>query len=153
GSEVAAAIGFEGTAAPVLELLQGLRNTPTVLSLHTLERQRTGVNSEAAQRSEAIEMAALRHAPRILVQDAPPAEVARFWVPDCAERTVQSRPLFPTHRFEAEIDPGTVKARYQVGPIDPVILYVGDLDERYGPDLLVKAMPAILRHHPQARLV
>ncbi len=34
-----------------------------------------------------------------------------------------------------------------------MILYVGDLDERYGPDLLIKAMPAVLRHHQQARLV
>src|SRR5262249_5876986 len=81
------------------------------------------------------------------------AEVARFWVPDCAERSVPAHNLFPADRFEGLADPGTVKARYQVGPVDPVILYVGDLDERYGPDLLVKAMPAILRHHPQARLV
>src|SRR5262249_60454978 len=82
-----------------------------------------------------------------------PAGVARFWVPDCAERSLPAHPLFPMDRFEGLADPGAVKARYQVGPVDPVILYVGDLDERYGPDLLVKAMPAILRHHPQARLV
>jgi glycosyltransferase involved in cell wall biosynthesis len=37
--------------------------------------------------------------------------------------------------------------------LDPTIVYVGDLSERYGPDLLMKAMPAILRRHPQARCV
>src|SRR5262249_35783298 len=41
----------------------------------------------------------------------------------------------------------------QVGPVDPTILYVGDFDERYGPDLLVKAMPAVLKNHPQTRLI
>jgi glycogen(starch) synthase len=34
-----------------------------------------------------------------------------------------------------------------------MIVFVGDLEERYGPDLLVKAMPAILKNHKQARLV
>jgi phosphatidylinositol alpha-1,6-mannosyltransferase len=55
--------------------------------------------------------------------------------------------------FHSGIDAGAVKARYHVGPIDPLILYIGDLGERYGPDLLVKAMPAVLKRHPQARLV
>jgi glycosyltransferase involved in cell wall biosynthesis len=32
-------------------------------------------------------------------------------------------------------------------------VFVGDLDERYGPDLLIKAMPAVLKNHKQARLV
>ncbi|MFO0927888.1 MAG: glycosyltransferase family 4 protein [Gemmataceae bacterium] len=70
-----------------------------------------------------------------------------------AERFVEAREMFPLHRFARELDPGAVKARYQVGPVDPTLLYVGDLEERYGPELLLRAMPAILRHHPQARLV
>ena len=35
----------------------------------------------------------------------------------------------------------------------PTLLFLGDLDERHGVDLLLRAMPAILRHHPRARLV
>ena len=34
----------------------------------------------------------------------------------------------------------------------PILLFLGDLDERHGVDLLLRAMPAILRHHPQTRL-
>src|SRR5262245_22601339 len=34
-----------------------------------------------------------------------------------------------------------------------MLVYVGDLDERYGPDMLLRAMPAVLKKHPQARLV
>ncbi len=33
------------------------------------------------------------------------------------------------------------------------LLFLGDLDERHGADLLLRAMPTVLRHHPQARLV
>src|SRR5206468_4389386 len=55
--------------------------------------------------------------------------------------------------FTKDVDPGHIKARYQIGPLDPTIVFVGDLNERYGPDILVKAMPAILKNHPQARLI
>jgi glycosyltransferase involved in cell wall biosynthesis len=60
---------------------------------------------------------------------------------------------FPYHEFASSLDPAVVKARYLVGPIDPLILFVGDLDERHAPDLLICAMPPILKKHPQARLV
>ena len=40
-----------------------------------------------------------------------------------------------------------------MGPVDPTILFIGDLSDQYGPDLLVKALPGILKNHKQARLV
>lgn len=60
---------------------------------------------------------------------------------------------FPYQEFASNLDPAVVKARYLVGPIDPLILFVGDLDERHAPDLLMRAMPPILKKHPQVRLV
>jgi glycosyltransferase involved in cell wall biosynthesis len=60
---------------------------------------------------------------------------------------------FPVEEFASTLDPAVVKARYLVGPIDPTIVFVGDLDERHGADLLMRAMPPILKNHPQTRLV
>lgn len=60
---------------------------------------------------------------------------------------------FPYHEFVSNLDPGVVKARYLVGPVDPTLLFVGDLDERHAPDLLIRAMPGLLKKHPQARLI
>jgi glycosyltransferase involved in cell wall biosynthesis len=152
-SEPACVLGFEWTTAPVLSLLRGLRNQPGVLSLHSLERQRSDLSSDLSRRISEIEAEALQSATTLFIQEPATVEVARYWVPSCVDRIVHAHTLFPVSRFESNLDPGAIKARYQVGPIDPVLLYVGDLDERYGPDLLVKAMPPILRHHPQARLV
>jgi glycosyltransferase involved in cell wall biosynthesis len=146
-------IGYEWSSAPVLSLLRGLRNLLGVLSLHSLERQRTDLSSEIAQKIAEIEREGIENARSLLLHDPGTAEVLRHWIPESVDRVVHCRSLFEIANFENEIDPGTVKARYQVGPIDPMILFVGDLDERYGPDLLIKAMPAILPHHPQARLV
>jgi glycosyltransferase involved in cell wall biosynthesis len=152
GQDVAV-IGYEWSAAGVLSLLRGLRNQQGVLSLHSLERQRSDVTSDVARQIADMEREGLEAARTVLVHDLATAEAARACVPGCADRLVQAPSLFPLESFETELDPGAVKARYQVGPIDPVLLFIGDLDERYGPDLLLRAMPAILRHHGQARVV
>lgn len=153
GSPHVTLMGFEWSGAGPLDLLRGLKNNRTVFSLHSLERQRSDMTSEISKRINELECTALRESQVVLTQEPAAAEVARFWVPECAARLVAARQPFPVAFFNNHIDPGQVKARYQVGPIDPTILYVGDFSDRYGPDLLVKAMPAILRNHPQARLV
>jgi glycosyltransferase involved in cell wall biosynthesis len=146
-------MGFEWSAAEALSILHGIAQAPAILSVHSLERQRSDMTSEVSRQIEAIEHRGLREARTVLVHDGATAETAKYWVPECASRIVPARQMFPVKDFRGVLDPGVVKARYQVGPIDPLILFVGDLDERYGPDLLVKAMPAILKNTPQARLV
>jgi glycosyltransferase involved in cell wall biosynthesis len=153
GSENVTALGYEWSGAPALSVLQGIRNTTTFLSLHSLERQRCDMTGALSEQIEAIELAGLRQARTVLVQEPATAEIAKYWVPECADRLVAARQPFPIERFEATLDPGQVKARYQVGPVDPTIVCLGDLEERYGPDLLVKALPAVLKNHKQARLI
>ncbi len=153
GSPHVTLMGYEWSGAGPLGLLRGLKNNRTIFSIRSLERQRSDMTSEISKRINEMECTTLREAQVILTQEPAAAEVARFWVPECAARLLAARQPFPVAHFSNKIDPGEVKARYQVGPVDPTILYVGDFSERYGPDLLVKAMPAILRNHPQARLV
>ncbi len=146
-------LGHEWSSVPILSLLRGIKSLDTILALHSLERQRSDMTSDSSRRIEEIELTGLREAKAIRVHDGATAEVAKYWVPECAGRIGCLRRPFPIEKFEKSLDPGAVKARYQVGPVDPTILYLGDLDDRYGPDLLVKAMPPVLRNHPQARLV
>jgi glycosyltransferase involved in cell wall biosynthesis len=146
-------LGHEWSAVPALSLLRGIRNASTLLSLHSLERQRSDLGNDLSKRIAEIELSGLREARTLLFHDAATAEAARLWLPECVGRGVQVRQPFPVPQFQTQLDAGAVKARYQVGPVDPLILFVGDLDERYGPDVLVKAMPAVLRNNKQARLV
>jgi glycosyltransferase involved in cell wall biosynthesis len=146
-------MGHEWSSVPALSLLRGLKNHDMVLSLRSLERQRSDMANELSKKIEEIELTGLREARVVLTQDAATAEVAKFWEPTCAERIVPARTPFPVEAFRTVADPGQVKARYQVGPVDPMVVYLGDLSERYGPDLLVKAMPAVLKNTKQARLV
>jgi glycosyltransferase involved in cell wall biosynthesis len=153
GSPHVTLMGYEWSGAGPLGLLRGLKNNRTIFSISSLERQRSDMTSEISQRIHEVECATLRESQVILAQEPAAADTARFWVPECAARLVAARQPFPVAHFNSKIDAGHVKARFQVGPVDPTIVYVGDMSDRYGPDLLVKAMPAILRNHPHARLI
>ena len=146
-------MGFEWSAAPALSLLHGIKDVPVVASFHSLERQRSDLGGDLARQIDEIERRALRESQAVLFHDGASAEIAKYWVPEVVDRIVNARQPFATEPFEGKLDPGAVKARFGVGPVDPTIVCVGDLSEPYGQDLLVKAMPAILKNHKQARLV
>jgi glycosyltransferase involved in cell wall biosynthesis len=146
-------IGCEWSSVPVLSLVHGTQNADILLALHSLERQRSDMTSDISREIEGLEQSGLREARAVLFQEEATAAAAKALVPECAAKLVSGLPEFPVHRFTRQLDPGHVKARYQVGPIDPTILYIGDLDERHGPDVLVKSLPAVLKNNKQARLI
>ena len=55
--------------------------------------------------------------------------------------------------FDYEVDEGEVKRRYAIGPMDPMVLFVGRMVVQKGPDILVQAVPGILRHFPNTKFV
>jgi glycosyltransferase involved in cell wall biosynthesis len=59
----------------------------------------------------------------------------------------------PAHKFDGWLDPGAVKARWGIGPTDPTVLFVGRLTVQKGPDLLIEAIPGLLRHYPNAKFI
>jgi len=146
-------MGFEWSSIPAISLLRAIRNDGFVLSLHSLERQRSNLTEGISKYIEETELVGLREARLVLCYDAGTADVIRRCVPQCAERLETLAPMTFIRDFQFTLDPAEVKARFQIGPTDPTLLFVGDLHENYGPDLLMKAMPKVLRKHKQARCV
>jgi glycosyltransferase involved in cell wall biosynthesis len=56
------------------------------------------------------------------------------------------------NEWEMPLDYGQVKGEIGVGPLDRLILFVGPLEHSAGVDLLVEALPAVLRRTGNARL-
>merc|ERR1719281_530057 len=57
-------------------------------------------------------------------------------------------------QYDGMIDCGEVKGKYGVGPMDPMILFVGRMSGGLkGSDLIVEAMPSILQAHGGAKAV
>lgn len=46
--------------------------------------------------------------------------------------------------YVGEVDAGAVKQKISVGPLDPMVLFVGRLAMQKGPDILLEAIPMVL---------
>ncbi|MFV1950461.1 MAG: glycosyltransferase family 4 protein [Nitrospinota bacterium] len=57
------------------------------------------------------------------------------------------------HNYDGWIEPASVRGYYGIGPMDPMILFAGRIVYQKGPDLLIEAIPAILRYYPNAKFV
>ncbi|MFA7676582.1 MAG: glycosyltransferase family 4 protein [Candidatus Omnitrophota bacterium] len=55
--------------------------------------------------------------------------------------------------YDGWIDPSAVRGFYGIGPMDPLVLFVGRMVYQKGPDLLVEAIPHILKYHANAKFV
>ncbi|MFH0863323.1 MAG: glycosyltransferase family 4 protein [Candidatus Altiarchaeota archaeon] len=56
-------------------------------------------------------------------------------------------------KFEGTVDAGRIKERYGFHPLDPLILFFGRVAYQKGPDLLLEAMPDVIREYYNARLI
>lgn len=146
-------LGHEWSALAAMVKLRLSDELPSVLLLSSTERQRSDLSSDLSKRIDELERAGLRDARTILVRNDATADALRQHVPECASRLAYLPEAFPTEPFAEPLDAGLVKARYQVGPVDPMILFIGDMDARHGIDVLMKSVPSVLKNHPQARFV
>ncbi|MBN2482847.1 MAG: glycosyltransferase family 4 protein [Candidatus Omnitrophica bacterium] len=55
--------------------------------------------------------------------------------------------------YDGWIDPAAVRTMYGIGPMDPMVLFVGRIVYQKGPDLLIEAIPHILKYYPHAKFV
>lgn len=55
--------------------------------------------------------------------------------------------------YDGWVDPAAVRRLYGIGPIDPLALFVGRMVYQKGPDLLVDAIPQVLKFHPNSKFV
>ena len=56
-------------------------------------------------------------------------------------------------QFDGWIDPFDVKRRFGMGPMDPTVLFCGRMVYQKAPDLMVQAIPYILRYHPASKFI
>eukprot|EP00179_Madagascaria_erythrocladioides_P004066 CAMPEP_0198317102 /NCGR_PEP_ID=MMETSP1450-20131203/6707_1 /TAXON_ID=753684 ORGANISM="Madagascaria erythrocladiodes, Strain CCMP3234" /NCGR_SAMPLE_ID=MMETSP1450 /ASSEMBLY_ACC=CAM_ASM_001115 /LENGTH=500 /DNA_ID=CAMNT_0044020285 /DNA_START=141 /DNA_END=1643 /DNA_ORIENTATION=- len=57
-------------------------------------------------------------------------------------------------RYDGNLwDPAEVRGSYGVGPMDPMVLFVGRMATQKGPDILVDAIPSVLASRPDTKFV
>lgn len=142
------------TANAMIWIKQG-RDRKTVLTIHSTEYGRSG-NRFPEGRSRRVreqERAATYWADRVItVSHSLKKEI--MWMYETPEWKIST--IYNgvnVHDYDGWINPSEIKARYGIGPTDPTILFVGRMVHQKGPDVLVEAIPAILRHHPSAKFI
>ncbi len=56
-------------------------------------------------------------------------------------------------RFDARIDRRSTRRQYDIELNDPLVLFAGRLAWQKGPDILVEALPDLVRQHPRSKFV
>ncbi|OHB64682.1 MAG: hypothetical protein A2Y76_13105 [Planctomycetes bacterium RBG_13_60_9] len=142
------------TANAMIWIKQG-RGHKCLFTVHSTEYARCG-NAFPMGRSERIrcqERAGTYWADRMIaVSHATKDEITWMYEAPRWKTSVVYNGVSP-QRFDQPTDPGADKRRYGIGPLDPTILFCGRLSWQKGPDILVEAIPPILRRHPSSRFV
>jgi glycosyltransferase involved in cell wall biosynthesis len=127
----------------------------TVLTIHSTEYARCGNAFYAGQstRIREQERAGTYWADKIIaVSQAAQREIVWMYnVP--ADKVQVIGNGVDWKRFDIESDAGKIRAQYGIGPLDPMVLFCGRLAWQKGPDILVEAIPGVLREHPGAKFV
>jgi glycosyltransferase involved in cell wall biosynthesis len=127
---------------------------PAVLSLCSIEatRRAGGPGDEMSQKIEKIERQIARSVGCVLTPG---------WLRDraVAELGLESGRVHPfamegrlPNEWEAPLDVGHIKMGFGIGPLDRVVLFVGPLEHAAGVDVLLEAMPVLLRRWGNLRL-
>jgi glycosyltransferase involved in cell wall biosynthesis len=131
------------------------RGSRTVYTVHSTEYGRCGnhFHNGNSDRIRSIEREGTYCADRAITVSGILADEVKwqYEVPDWKLRTVHNG--VDCSRFDGFIDPGAVRARYGIGPLDPMALFVGRMSTQKGPDLLLEAVPGILEHRQDAKVV
>jgi glycosyltransferase involved in cell wall biosynthesis len=142
-------------AAKALVQAKNDRGRRSVLTLHSTEYGRCGNrhHNGRSERIRSIEAEGAYCADRVITVSGALADEVKweYGVPDWKLRSVHNG--INCRRFDGFIDPGRCRSTYGIGPMDPMALYVGRLSTQKGPDLLLEAVPAILEHRGNAKIV
>jgi glycosyltransferase involved in cell wall biosynthesis len=131
------------------------RGREGVLTIHSTEYARCG-NTFPGGRSNRIreqERAGTYWADKVIcVSHATKNEVVWMYEVPSAKTAVVYNGVSPG-RFNIDLDIATARKRYDIGPMDPTVLFCGRLEWQKGPDLMMEAIPWVLRYYPTTKFL
>jgi len=142
------------TANAMIWIKQG-RPRPSVLTIHATEYARCGnaFPGGMSQRIRDQERAGMYWADHVVaVSEATRQEILWMYNVPGDRASVVHNGISPDS-FQVTVQADEVRRGYGIGPMDPVVLFCGRMVWQKGPDLLVEAIPAILRHWGNAKFV
>lgn len=142
-------------ASALIWIKRGRPDHPAVLTMHSTEYGRCGNNfwPGACQGIRDHEWQATACADRVIAVSQALKEEIRWIYRVPEEKCWMIHNGVSVWKYDGFIDPARVKARYGIGPMDPTVLFTGRLVLQKGADLLLEAVPGLLRYYPDAKFV
>lgn len=131
-----------------IDALRELSDRKTVMSYHSTEYGRNGGNIGEWPEYRAISAKEWSggHESGHVVTVSKHTGTEIMWLYGIPEQKITVIPngIYPEH-FYLPLDPGSVKKRYGIHPLAPLVFFIGRLVYQKGPDLLVDAIPLVLK--------
>jgi glycosyltransferase involved in cell wall biosynthesis len=147
--------GHDWHPVPALNRIKAEHGLPYVLTMHSTEWGRNG-NSFGDGASREIshrEWLGGYESAQIIVTTRRMLDELR-WIYSTPESKITIIPNgIVAGKFRRRLDPGQVKERYGIHPLAPMVLFCGRISYQKGPDLLIEAMPRILRDRWDVKFV
>jgi glycosyltransferase involved in cell wall biosynthesis len=147
--------GHDWLTAQALEWINKARPHKTIFTMHSTEYGRCGNNFYGgnSNRVRHLEWLGSFCSDRVIsVSNALKSEAMWIYSIPESKMDVVYNGISCTD-FDNWVDPGDVRRQYGIGPMDPMVLMVGRIVYQKGPDLLVSAIPNILKFYPNAKFV
>jgi len=148
--------GHDWHVVNALDEIKKARNKKIIWTLHSTQYGRDGnhFHDGGAKAIQNIEWYGSYIADRMIVCSNVMKKEAQWIhrVPDWKIRVIPNG--IWAHNFDGFIDPWKdAKSKWGIGVYDPLILYVGRMTVQKGPDLLLEAVPDVLKDYPNAKFV
>jgi len=148
--------GHDWLVAKALCQIKNERHRPVVLTVHSTEYGRCGNELFwhcQSQHIREIEWEATYIANRVICVSQSLRKEVQWLYTVPSDKIVSIYNGVDVRPFDAQVNVKSIRARHAIGVDDPCILFAGRLAWQKGPDLLVEAMPRVLREHPKAKFV
>lgn len=129
------------------------RGRRVVLTCHSTEFGRAGNRGPHSGRISAIEAEGTYIADRIITTSASLADEVS-WLYHLANDKIRTiRDGIHCSWFDRPVDAGEMRRMWEIGPMDPTVLFMGRFSWDDGPDLLVNAIAGIVEHRSDAKVL
>ena len=135
-----------------LNLIKKDQSIPYILTIHSTEWGRNGNNPGNAEISHREWLGGYESSRLIVTTRCMQDELKSVYsIPESKISIIPNGVV--SGKVRKALDSGQVKERYGIHSLAPIVLFCGRMSYQKGPDLLVEAVPLILRERQDARFV
>ncbi len=148
--------GHDWLVCSALRQIKNDRRRPVAVTIHSTEYGRCGNElfwHGQSRRIRELEWESTYIANRVICVSESLRKEAHWLYSVPVDKTTAIYNGVDVRPFNAKVDTQSVRRKFSVGADDPCVLFAGRLAWQKGPDLLVDAIPGVLRQHPRTKFL